>query len=302
VQYAVTNDITKLEDGRALYTVMCQEDGGIVDDLIVYRESAERYLLVVNAGRHDEDVEHLRAVTARFACTLTDRSDDYALIAFQGPKALGVLAGLTTAPVATMKPFTFVDAPVAGIRGVRIARTGYTGEDGVELFCAPADAPRLWAGLEGAGQSAGVVPVGLGARDTLRLEMKFALYGHDIDEQHDPIAAGLGWVVKLDKGDFLGRARLVDIKTKGPAQKLVGFRMRARGGVPRQGYPIRVGGRDAGVVTSGTHSPSLGEPIGIGWVPAAAAAVGTALEIVIRDRPVAAEVVKTPFYKRESAT
>ncbi len=297
VQYLVTNDLAKLEDGHALYTVMCNDDGGIVDDLIVYREAHDRYFLCVNAGRRAVDVAHMQQSLAHFGCTVSDRSQEYAQIALQGPRALEVLAELTDIDVAHMAGFAFRDGRVGGCDGVRIARTGYTGEPGCELYCAWADAPKLWQAIEAAGSKHGLALCGLGARDTLRLEMKYPLYGNDIDEAHNPLEAGLGWVVKLGKGDFRGRAALERAKNEGVQRKWVGFTMRGRG-IPRQGYAIFAKGEEVGVVTSGTHSPSLGEPIGTGYVPLALAAPGSELDIIIRDKPVAAVVVKTPFYTR----
>ncbi|HET6346385.1 MAG TPA: glycine cleavage system aminomethyltransferase GcvT, partial [Myxococcota bacterium] len=270
LQYVVTNDVSKLTDGKALYTVMCVEDGGIVDDLIVYREAADRYFLCVNASRRQADHEHIRKHLTRFRCKLTDVSDDWAQIAVQGPRADDVVAALTSHDVRSMAPFTWTDASVGGVEGVRVARTGYTGERGFELYCRSDGAEDLWLALEKAGGPHGLALCGLGARDTLRLEMKYPLYGNDIDLARNPLEAGLGWVVKLPKGEFVGSAALSDIKAKGPARKWVGFKMTERG-IPRQGYPIWANGAEVGVVTSGTHSPSLSEGIGAGYVPAALA-------------------------------
>ena len=300
LQNIVTNDISKLEDGQALYTVMCRDDGGIVDDLIVYREAVDRYFLCVNASRRDVDFDHIVSHLRGMDVAAFDASEDYAQIAFQGPKALEILARVTEAKVLEMKPFTWVDATVAGVEEVRIARTGYTGEDGVELYLAPEGAAQVWEALEEAGKSDGVVPCGLGARDTLRLEMKYALYGNDIDENRNPYEAGLGWVVKLAKGDFIGKAALEKVKADKPAQKLVGFKLEGRG-IPRQGYEIAVEGETVGVVTSGTHSPSLGEAIGVGYVPRSLSKAGSKFDVLVRGKPVPAVVVKTPFYKRDEA-
>lgn len=300
LQHVVTNDLGKLTDGKALYTVMCVESGGVVDDLIVYRESTTRYFLCVNASRRDADREHIRRLITRFRCKLSDVSQDYAQIALQGPQADAILAKLTSHPVAPMAPFTWADTTVAGLDKVRVARTGYTGEKGFELYCAPAQAEPLWRALEEAGGPLGLVPCGLGARDTLRLEMKYPLYGNDIDLDHTPLEAGLGWVVKLAKGDFVGQAALAAQKEKGVARKWVGFKAVERG-IPRQGYPIAVGGKEVGTVSSGTHSPTLGYGIGCGYVPAEHAAVGSRLDIIIREKTVAAEVVATPFLKRDKA-
>jgi aminomethyltransferase len=298
VQYLITNDASKLSAGKALYTVMCKESGGIIDDLIVYREAADSFFICINAGRRDVDFPHMQKTLARFDCQVVNRSDDYAQLAVQGPKALAVLGELTRVDVATMPSFTFTDATVGGVNDVRIARTGYTGEDGAELYVTPAGAEPLWRAIEKAGEKHGLAACGLGCRDTLRLEMKYPLFGNDIDEEHTPLEAGLGWVVKLDKPDFLGKAALALQKKQGVKQKLVGFTMQGRG-IPRQGYVLRHGGKDVGVVTSGTHSPSLKEPIGVGYVPTALAELGSRIDVVIRDIAVPAIVVKTPFYKRE---
>ena len=298
LQHLVTNDVSRIGDGQALYTVMCVADGGIVDDLIIYREAAERYFLCINAGRRADDVAHITQQLEGFACTVTDVSDQYAQLALQGPHATAILTALTAHDVGAMKAFTFVDAMVAQLPHVRIACTGYTGEHGYELYCAPAQAPQLWQALEQAGAPHGLALCGLGARDTLRLEMKYPLYGNDIDLQHNPLEAGLGWVVKLQKGPFVGAEALRQIKQAGPARAWVGFTMRERG-IPRQGYPIWSDGVEVGVVTSGTHSPTLGEPVGCGYVPKKMATIGTPLHIMIRNNLVAAQVVKTPFLKRE---
>jgi aminomethyltransferase len=298
LQWLVTNDVAKLTDGKALYTVMCVPDGGIVDDFIIYREKADRYFICVNASRRFDDVAHMQKELARFACTVTDVSDEWGQLAVQGPNADDIIASMTTAQVRDMAPFTWLDATVGGAP-VRVARTGYTGEPGFEIYVRPRDAKTFWDALMKAGEPHGLVPVGLGARDTLRLEMKYPLYGNDIDLAHSPLEAGLGWVVKLDKGDFQGRAALVRQKEQGVPRKLVGFTMRDRG-IPRQGYVVRHDGQDVGVVTSGTHSPSLNAPIGVAYVPAALAAVGSTFDVVIRDRAVPAVVAKTPFYQRDA--
>ncbi len=296
LQWIITNDAAKLVDGKAIYTVMCVETGGVVDDLIVYREAADRYFLCVNASRRDADREHITAQARRFNCRVRDVSHDWAQLALQGPRADAVLAKLAGAEVAKLERFAWVDTVVAGVPEVRVARTGYTGERGFELYVKAAQAEKVWRALEDQGRVEGLALCGLGARDTLRLEMKYPLYGNDIDGEHDPLAAGLGFVVKLGKGDFLGKARLAAIHAEGPRTSWVGFKMVGRG-IPRPGYPMTHNGQQVGLVTSGTYSPSLGEPIGCGYVPAALKGVGTSLAIVIRDKPVAAVVVATPFYR-----
>lgn len=298
VQYLVTNDVARLASGQALYTVMCLAHGGIVDDLIVYNESTTRFFLCVNASRCEADVAHMTSTLARFDCRVTDVSDAYAQLALQGPHAKALLQSLCSVDVASMDPFTWQDAAVGGVGRVRVARTGYTGEHGYELYCTPDEAPTLWLAIERAGRDFGLAFCGLGARDTLRLEMKYPLYGNDIDEVHNPLEAGLGWVVKWKKGDFLGRTALEQQKTRGLVRQWVGFKMIGRG-IPRHGYPIAIDGREVGTVTSGTHSPSLGEPIGTGYAPVSHAVPGARFEVIIRDKPVEAEVVATPFYRKE---
>jgi aminomethyltransferase len=299
VDALVTNDIGRLPDGKAAYTCCCNEQGTILDDLIVYRYSAERVLVVCNASNHAKIASHFRERVVG-GPAFEDATDRTALLALQGPKALAVLdaAGTGLGSVGTaLGPFQVRDTTVAG-RAVILARTGYTGEDGVELFCANDDAVALWNTLLDVGAASGISPVGLGARDTLRLEAKLALYGNDIDETTNPIEAGLGWVVKLDKGDFLGRAALARIKAEGTGRKLVGFEMTGRGSA-RHGYPLLdPGGAQVGTCTSGGPSPTLGKSIGLGYLPSALSAVGTDFLVDCRGKSVGARVVTTPFYRR----
>jgi aminomethyltransferase len=300
VDYLITNDAGKLVDGQALYTCACNPEGTILDDLIVYRVGAERWLIVCNASNREKMAAHFRKA-AENHCEFEDASDRTALVALQGPKALEIaaLAGGDGPALASLGSFRFRDAVVANVR-CTVARTGYTGEDGVEIFCAPADAPQLWRVLVELGRPLGLEPAGLGARDTLRLEAKLSLYGNDIDETTNPIEAGLAWVVKLDKGDFVGREAIARVKAAGPARKLVGFEMRGRG-IARHGYPLvdREGAK-IGICTSGSPGPTVGKNIGLGYVPAAMSAVGTELFVDCRGRSIEAVVVKTPFYKRAS--
>ncbi|MDA0999597.1 MAG: glycine cleavage system aminomethyltransferase GcvT [bacterium] len=298
VQNLVTNDASRLEIDRVMYTVMCRENGGIVDDLTVYRSGENCYMAVVNAANIQKDWEWMSAQRAH-DCTLRNVSDETALLALQGPRAETILSGLIPGGGALGEiPFYWASArEVAGCR-VLVSRTGYTGEDGFELYLAAADAPRLWDGLMAAGAPEGLCPCGLGARDTLRTEMKYPLYGNDIDETTNPIEAGLGWVVKFKAGDFIGREALLKIKEAGPPRKLVGFEMIDRG-IPRHGAEILAGGAAAGVVTSGTMSPSLGKAIGIGYVPVEYAKEGSEIAVDIRGTARAAKVVKTPFYRKE---
>jgi aminomethyltransferase len=298
VDYLVTNDAKALADGQAMYTCACNERGTILDDLIVYRRSAEDWLIVCNASNRDKMSAHF-ARAAKDHCDFTDESDSTALMALQGPRAFDVLAKLggDAADLRTLGSFRFREATVASVRCM-VARTGYTGEDGVEIFCPWEQAPSLWTALLDAGEQHGIRPVGLGARDTLRLEARLALYGNDIDETTNPIEAGLGWVVKLGKGDFIGRQALTQIKEKPLVRKLVGFEMTGRG-VARHGYVLRdKDGKEIGLCVSGSPGPSVGKNIGLGYVPNAMANVGSYFLVDCRGKHVDAVVVKTPFYKR----
>jgi aminomethyltransferase len=294
VQRLITNDVGKLRDRTALYTCACRPNGGIVDDLIVYRKGPEHFLIVVNASNRAKDVAWFREQT-KDTCTIDDESDRTALLAVQGPKAVGVIASLSDAPVADLASFAMTKASVAGVP-TWIARTGYTGEDGVEIFCANDDAGKLWDAILDAGKTIGLKPIGLGARDTLRLEAKLSLYGNDIDEEHTPHEAGLSWVVK-GKG-FIGEEALAKQKAEGVERKLVGFVMKERG-TARHGYPIvDESGAPIGVVTSGSIGPTVGVNIGMGYVPTALANAGTRIQIDCRGKIAAAEVVQGPFYRR----
>jgi aminomethyltransferase len=294
VQHITTNDASKLEVGQAQYSVMCREDGGAIDDCIVYR-LADRYMIVVNAANRAKDFDWIVAHAADRDVTVTDISDEIGLLALQGPLAASILARLTNADLDGIRYYHFAEGMVDGGPAI-ISRTGYTGEDGFELYVAAGAAASLWRRLLQVGGPDGLVPVGLGARDSLRLEMGYALYGNDIDEQHTPLEAGLGWVTKLDKDDFIGQGALAKQKEAGVEQKLVGFLLKERG-FPRHGYLVRWQGRDVGEVTSGAHAPSLNVGVGMAYVPSAAAKPGTPIEVVVRDRPVAAEVMRPPFYK-----
>jgi aminomethyltransferase len=301
VDYLVTNSAARLADGQAMYTCACNERGMILDDLIVYRRTQDDWLVVCNASNRDKMSAHF-ARAAKDHCTFEDHSDATALIAVQGPRAFDVLARLggEAAELAKLKSFHFRDAVISGIRCTP-SRTGYTGEDGVEIFCAWEDAPALWKALADAGAPLGLLPVGLGARDTLRLEARLSLYGNDIDETTNPIEAGLGWVVKVEKGDFIGRAALIEIKGRPLPRKLVGFEMTGRG-VARHGYPLRagaeLGAREIGVCTSGSPGPTVGKNIGLGYLPTGMSEVGTEFFVDCRGKNIEAVVAKTPFYKR----
>ena len=300
VNYLITNDASRLADGQALYTCACNEAGAILDDLIVYRVEHDRWLIVCNAGNHAKIRAHFTKA-AENHCEFEDVSDKTAMMALQGPKAFSVLAlaGGDGPALAELKSFHFRDAIVANVP-CTVARTGYTGEEGVEIFCAPENAAQLWRTLLDLGREHGLVPAGLGARDTLRLEARLSLYGNDIDETTNPLEAGLGWCVKLDKPDFLGKAALAKIKAEGPARKMIGFEMTGRG-IARHGYPLLdKAGAPVGICTSGSPSPTLGKNIGMGYLPAAMANVGQEFLVDCRGKKVEAVVVKTPFYKRAS--
>jgi len=290
----LSNDLARSADGQAVYSGLLNDRGGFVDDVVAYRFSPERILICVNASNREKDFRWMSERTS--GVKPINRSDDYAQLALQGPKAAAILQRKTAADLSALRTYRFIEADVAGVRCI-LSRTGYTGEDGFELYCAPSKAEALWFALLDEGREEALVPAGLGARDSLRTEMKFALYGNDIDEEHTPLEAGLGWIVKLDKGDFIGRAALERQKAEGVRRKLVGFEL-LESGVPRHGYNIVKDGTAAGVVTSGTFGPSVKKPIGIGYVPSELASEGSTFAVEIRGRPVAAKVVKTPFWKR----
>jgi aminomethyltransferase len=293
VQRLVTNDIGKLANGRAAYTVTCHETGGIVDDCIVYRIGPEHYRIVVNASNIDKDHDHFRSHVGA-DCTIVNRSDEFALLAVQGPRAIALVAKLAGAHLVDVPTFGFAEGNVGGVP-ITAARTGYTGEDGFELFVAADRARPVWDAFV----QAGAAPIGLGARDTLRLEARLCLYGNDIDDTTDPFAAQLGWVVKLDKGTpCIGHDALVRIKAAGPAQKLVGWKLVERG-VCRDGAEVvDDAGTVIGRVTSGGVSPTMGGSIGMAYVPAALAQPGQRLTLRQRGKTFAAEQVKGPFYRR----
>jgi aminomethyltransferase len=297
VQKVTINDASKLTDGRVQYSAMCYDDGGIVDDLLVYHRG-DHYMFVVNAANISKDFTWLKQHLAG-DLRLIDRSDEISLLAVQGPKSLATLQKLTTVDLAGIPYYHFLRGKLAGIEMV-ISRTGYTGELGFELYV-PADrrtGELLWTAVMKAGEEFAIGPVGLGARDTLRLEMGFCLYGHDIDQTTNPLEAGLGWITKVDKGEFLGRSAIMKVRSDGLRRKLVGFTLNDKA-FPRQGYALRTSGREIGTVTSGTFSPSLDQGIGMGYVEIAAAKPGTDISVVIRDREIPARVVQLPFLKKQ---
>jgi len=296
VNYVATNDASKLVAGQAHYSALLYEHGGFVDDILVHKVADDHYFLCVNASNQDKDYAHIAAHN-RFDCTLENAGPRFAQIAVQGPKGLATLQKLTETELAPIKYYHFKDGEVSGIEA-RIARTGYTGEDGFEVYVEPGAAPRIWDELMAAGEEFGIKPAGLGARNTLRLESKMALYGHEIDATINPFEADLGWIVKLAKGDFVGRDALVKAKEAGLKRKLVGFEMVGRG-IGRDGYEALVDGAPAGWVTSGGPAPTLNKNIGLCYLPVGHAQLGRTFQIVVRQQPVEAVTVPTPFYKRE---
>ncbi len=303
LDYALTGHLSVLEPGRARYTMICAADGGVLDDLIVYRLAPEEYLVVANAANTPVVSAALAERAAGHDARISDRTADYALIAIQGPHVAAILSGLCSIPLAPVKYYASQPATVAG-RDVLLARTGYTGEDGFELFTRPQDATHVWSELMAAGAPGGLIPAGLAARDTLRLEAGMPLYGNELSRDVTPFEAGLGRVVKFGKpGDFVGRAALAERAESGPARVLTGLAGQSRR-VPRHGYRVLWDGAEAGMVTSGAPSPTLGIPIAMAYLdPAAAAAAaddtsGTRLAVDIRGRAEPARTVSLPFYRR----
>ena len=296
--HALVTNPPALREGRAHYSMICEPDGGVIDDLIVYRLGAERYLVVANASNAQVVSDALAERLDGFRAVLDDRSLATALCAVQGPRSVEILAPLTDVDLGSLKYYAIAEGSVAGIAAL-VARTGYTGEDGFEVFVENARAGDLWDALIDAGRGYGLLPIGLGARDTLRLEAGMPLYGNELDRSTNPFEAGQGRIVKLDKpDDFVGRAALERVAAEGPAKRLVGLSMQGRG-IARHGYPVHAGERVTGVVTSGTQSPTLGRAIAMAYVAPQDRETGTILDVEIRDQRVAAEVVDLPFYRRE---
>jgi len=296
---ALVTDPRTLAVGRAHYSMMCAPDGGVIDDLIVYRLAPERFMVVANAGNADVVSDELATRLEAWRAVLDDRSLAMSLVAIQGPRAAEVLGPLTDVDLAGLRYYAIAEGQVAGVPTL-VARTGYTGEDGFELFVDWARGPEVWRALAAAGGPAGVIPCGLGARDTLRLEAGMPLYGNELDRTTNPYEAGLGRVVKLDKpGDFVGRDALARVARDGPARRLVGLSVTGRG-IARHGYPVLDDAGRTGTVTSGTQSPTLGRPIAMAYVAPRDADPGTMLAVEVREQPVAAEVVPLPFYKRQT--
>ena len=300
VNSITSNDASKLIDGQAQYSALTTPQGTVVDDLLVYRFSADHLFLVVNAGTTDKDWEWIRSHHKGQEVTLKNVSADYCQIAIQGPEAIGILQQLTPLQLADIKYYHFTEGTVDGVSAI-VSRTGYTGEDGFEVYAAPDKAEQLWKKMLEVGKygtSEGILPCGLAARNTLRLEAAMALYGHEIDETTTLLEANLGWICKLNKGDFVGRDALAQQKEQGIKRRLIGFEITDRG-IARDGQDVLVGGKKVGAVTSGSPAPFLKKNIGMAYVPVEAAVEGQQIEIDVRGRLVAAKIVKTPFYKRE---
>jgi len=293
--YVTTNAVHKLKLGQAHYSGLLYEHGGFVDDILVHKVADDHYFLCVNASNQDKDFAHIAAQN-HFDAVVENNGDRYAQIAIQGPKARATLQKLTPVDLAGIKYYWFTDGEVSGAPA-RIAHTGYTGEDGFEIYVPPADAVRMWQRVCDAGAEFGIKPCGLGARNTLRLEAKMALYGHEIDASISPLEADLGWIVKLDKGEFVGRDALLKQKESGIRRKLIGFEMRGRG-IGRDGYEVFLDSAPAGWVTSGGPSPTLNKNIGLCYLPTEQSVPGTKIQVMIRNQPVDAVTVETPFYKR----
>lgn len=299
VQQAVTADVGRARPGKVVYSPMCNPRGGVVDDILIYVLGAERYLAVVNAANIEKDFNWLKALAREHAgVQVANRSDEVAQLAIQGPLSWPILRGLTRADLGKLGYYRALeDVEVGGVPCFLVSRTGYTGEDGFELYCRPEDAAGLWEELMEAGQEEGLVPAGLGCRDTLRLEAGMPLYGQELDNERTPLEAGLDRFVALDKGEFVGREALQRQQVEGRRLALVGLEMVERG-VPRTGYPVLAGEERVGYVTSGSYAPSLDRHIGMAYVPPAWARPGTELGVSIRHRVAMTRVVKLPFYQR----
>lgn len=296
LQYVTSNDVSVLYDGRVQYSCLPNGKGGIVDDILVYRIDSMTYLLVVNASNSDKDFKHLTEIASKFDVTLYNASDETAQLAIQGPKAMDLVQEMCTENIKYLKYYTFCMTTVAGIKNAILSATGYTGAGGCEIYVPNEDAEKLWSALWKIGAKYGLKNIGLGARDTLRLEKGFCLYGNDIDDTTSPIEAGLGWITKFSK-DFIDKPLLLEQKEKGTKRKLVGFEMVDRG-IARHEYDIvNADGKKIGNVTSGTQSPSLKKAIGLGYVSIEYSREGSEIYIPVRGRNLKAKVVKTPFYK-----
>ena len=296
IQHLTINDAAKLVDGQVQYSAICYPEGGVVDDVTLYRFNASHFLFCVNASNIEKDFAWMQQVlrdSALADVTLTNRSEEFAQIALQGPKAVAILSELTNVQLDELTYYHFCEGPVAGVQMI-ISRTGYTGEDGFELYLPAASAVAVWQELMAAGAPHGLLPIGLGARDTLRLEKGYALYGHELSRDISPLEAGLAWITKLDKDDFIGKAALVAQKAAGVPRRRIGLVMEERG-IPREGYPLFAGDREVGVVTSGTMSPTLKLGIALALVEPGAAGIDSELDVAVRNRRMRARVVRPPF-------
>jgi aminomethyltransferase len=297
LQFVTSNDVATLYDGRVQYSCLPNETGGIVDDLLVYKMADQKYFLVVNASNIEKDFDWISKYNAKFGCKLNNISDSMSLMAIQGPKATKALQKLTDVNLNDIPYYHFKIGTFAGIPNIIISATGYTGSGGFEIYCKNEDAAKIWDAVFEAGKDLGIKPAGLGCRDTLRLEMGFCLYGHEINDTTSPIEAGLGWITKFNK-DFVNKANLEKQKKEGVAKKLVGLELFEKV-IPRQDFEIYTadGSRQIGVITSGTMAPSLGKPIATGYVETAYSKEGTTVAVKIRNKMSEAKVVKMPFYK-----
>jgi aminomethyltransferase len=295
VNYVTSNNSAKLKPGQAQYSALLYEHGGFVDDILVHKVTGDHFFLCVNSSNQEKDFEHI-VEHNQFDAETQFSSDRYAQLAIQGPKALLTLQKLTDVRLSEIKYYWFQDGTVSRTEA-RIARTGYTGEDGFEIYISPGDAARVWDEILAAGEEFGIKPCGLGARNTLRLEAKMALYGNELSASVNPLEADLSWIVKMDKGDFLGRRALEEFRREGVKRKLAGFEMIGRG-IGRDGYEITIDGNPQGWVTSGGPSPTLNRNIGLCYLPVEKSDPGVRIEILIRNTPVEAQTVPTPFYKR----
>jgi aminomethyltransferase len=296
VDYVATNNAAKLKVGQAHYSALLYEHGGFVDDILVHKISDTHFFLCVNASNQEKDFAHIESHSTRFDAQVDFASERYSQLAIQGPSALATLQKLTATPLREIKYYWFTDGEVAGTPA-RIAHTGYTGEDGFEIYISPEAAARIWQEILKAGEEFGIKPCGLGARNTLRLEAKMALYGHEITASINPFEADLGWIVKMDKGEFIGSTALEKIAQQGVTRKLVGFEMKDRG-IGRDGYEVWIEGKPAGWVTSGGPSPTLNKNIGLCYLPIEKAVPGVTIQVMVRNTVVEALTVSTPFYKR----
>jgi glycine cleavage system T protein (aminomethyltransferase) len=296
VQYVTSNDASRLKISQAQYSALMYPQGSAVDDLLVHRLAEDHFFLCVNAANTDRDFDWITGQNRDFGAEVRNVSADYSQLALQGPRAAAILARVTDQDLSGIRYYWFTRTACAGVQGI-LARTGYTGEDGFEFYFAPQESERVWNAFLEAGRPEGLIPAGLGARNTLRLEAAYPLYGHELDESTTLLEAGLGWIAKLDKGEFLGRSVLNEQKQHGTRKKLIGFEMQDRA-IARDGYPVWVGGERAGRVTSGSYAPFLKKNIGMAYVAGRVPEPGQAVEIEIRGRRAPARAVTLPFYKR----